>query len=477
LIRRVKVNLAKRAFQYLQSINQGGSGWRPWWSGAILESYAGAWQQNVVVAPTTTLLSFSPVFACVTGIASDIAKVRLMLSRDEDGIWSEIREAHGNSEESELLPLLKNPNHYQDHIKFFESWVLSKLLYGNTYVLKQRESGRVTALYILHPNCVKPLVDENGEIYYGLQRDDLSGLNEDRLEALNDRYGQIAIPAREIIHDRYNCLWHPLIGVSPLYASGASATMGNTIQTNSTNFFNNKSQPGGMLSAPGEISDETASRLKTQFETNFSGTNIGKLFVAGDGLEFKQFSIDAQHAQQVEQLGWTVQDVARAFRYPLWKLGGPTPPYTKPDQAQTMYYTDCLQGYVTAIEECLDNGLELSGGLHTEFDLDELLRMDTDALYESNNKAKGWMKLDEQRFRANLPPLKVGGDTVYMQHQDYSVEAIAKRDAKDDPFAGATTPQPEMPTPNPMPEPPRSIEPDYDLDEFGARELRELINA
>src|SRR5688572_23135879 len=169
--------LAARAFQYLQSISSYGSsgGWTSpwWWPGAVLESYAGAWQQNVVAAPTSTLLSFSPVYACVTGIANDVANLRMKLSRDEDGIWTEI------TENQPWLPLLRNPNHYQNRIQFFNSWMLSKLMYGNTYVLKQRDNrGVVNRLYVLHPSCIRPLVAEDQSVWYKLERDDLSGITE-----------------------------------------------------------------------------------------------------------------------------------------------------------------------------------------------------------------------------------------------------------------------------------------------------------
>lgn len=477
---KTKSKIATRAIQWLlhhrflnlQSLGgYSGGGWGGgWFPGAILESFSGAWQQNVVVAPTPTLLSFSAVFACTTGIASDVAKMRVKLSRNDEGIWEEI------TANQPWLPLLRTPNHYQDRIQFFNSWMLSKLMYGNTYVLKQRDArGVVSSLYCLHPGCVKPLVSEDGGVYYELVRDDLSGIHESTIGELIRRYGRIAIPASEIIHDRMNTLWHPLVGVSPLYACGTTATMGSAIQSAATKFFQNKSLPGGMLTAPGEISDETAARLKENFETNFSGDNVGRMLVVGDGLEFKAFSVDAEKSQQFEQLNFAVEDVARAFRYPLWKLGGKMPPYTKPEQAQTMYYTDCLQVHIEAIELCLDNGLELPLGMGTEFDLDGLMRMDTEALYESLNKAEGWMKVDEQRFKGNYKPLDVGGDTVYKQHQDYSIEALAKRDAKADPFESNATTLQQPPATTP---PAKEIAPaenrslDYDLDEFAAEELR-----
>jgi hypothetical protein len=44
------------------------------------------------------------------------------------------------------------------------------------------------------------------------------------------------------------------------------------------------------------------------------------------------------------------------------------------------------------------------------------------------------MTPNEGRRKLDLKP-KPGGDSVYRQQQDYSIEALAKRDAKDDPFA------------------------------------------
>lgn len=121
-----------REKRVLNSVYNPGQWWGPWW-GPITESFAGAWQTNTVVTGQQTLLSFPPVYACVTGIASDIAKNPIKLTEvDKDGIWNEVTD-------SPFLPVLRKPNHYQNHIQFIEQWVLSKLLHGNTYVLKQRD--------------------------------------------------------------------------------------------------------------------------------------------------------------------------------------------------------------------------------------------------------------------------------------------------------------------------------------------------
>lgn len=36
----------------------------------------------------------------------------------------------------------------------------------------------------------------------------------------------LTVPASEIIHDRMNCLFHPLVGISPIFACGLAAMAG-----------------------------------------------------------------------------------------------------------------------------------------------------------------------------------------------------------------------------------------------------------
>jgi HK97 family phage portal protein len=405
-----------------------------WWGGPH-EPFTGAWQQNITADPQTSILAFSAVYCCMTGIAGDISKMRLKLARDEGGIWTEI------TENSPWLPVLRTPNHYQNRIQFVSDWIVSKLRSGAAYILKERDArGVVNALYVLDPAKVCPLVADNGDVYYRLTEDPLSHVD----ETLSLVKEAIVIPARDIIHDRMTPLWHPLVGVPPLYACAFSTTLGNKIQSNSTTFFANLSRPGGMLVAPGHISDEAAARLKATWETNYAGGNLGKIAVVSDGLTFQPFAVPAEQAQLIDQLRWTVEDVARAFHYPLWKLGGDMPAYANgPEAVTTMYYTDCLQTLIENLETCLDHGLELPPGQGVELDLDDLVRMDTAALYQSNNMGVGggWLSPDEARFRANKKPT-AGGSTPYLQQQNYSLSALAKRDAQPDPFGSARPPAP-----------------------------------
>jgi phage portal protein BeeE len=71
----------------------------------------------------------------------------------------------------------------------------------------------------------------------------------------------------------------------------------------------------------------------------------------------------------------------------------------------------------------------------------------------------GLLKPDEGRRRLNLSPVD-GGDAVYLQQQNYSLAALAKRDAQADPFGTAAPPAPPA---LPAPEPAEPAEPDAEV--------------
>lgn len=382
-------------------------GWLP----VVSESYAGAWQQNVEVS-RDAVLAYHATFACMTLIARDIAKLRIKLVRqDAAGVWTEFKSAS-------YSPVLRKPNNYQTRIQFWESWILSKLSTGNTYVLKVRDNrGVVVQMHILDPQRVRPLISDSGDVYYEIQKDNLSAQGT-----------AITVPGRDVIHDRFNTLFHPLVGLSPIYANGLAATQGLNIQNNSANFFGNSSMPGGILSAVGAISDETATRLKTHWETNYSGRSAGRIAVLGDGLKFQQLAVTAVDAQMIDQLKWTAEVVCSTFHVPPYKIGvGQMPSYNNVQALNVEYYSQCLQSLIEDAELCLDEGLGMAEGIGTEFDLYGLLRMDSVTQMDVLEKSKSVMTLDERRAKLDLKPVD-GGATIYLQQQDHSIEAIAARD-------------------------------------------------
>lgn len=406
----------------LQAWSSSSGGWWP----IIREPFTGAWQRNLEER-TETLIAYHAVYSCITLIASDIAKCQLRLVEETSpDIWEK-------TYSSAFSPVLQKPNNYQTRIQFVESWMTSKLINGNTYVLKQRDQrGVVTALYVLDPTRIKALVAPDGQIYYELAADNLAGVRD-----------SVTVPSSEMIHDMTTVRFHPLCGLPPMAPASLAATHGLDIQRNSISLFRNSGRPGGILTPEATISKEAGERLKEQWEQNYTGMNSGKVAVFTNPLKFQPLAQAAKDAQLIEQLGLSSKMVCSAFSVPAHMVGvGDPPSYNNIEALNQQYLGGCLQKHIEAIELCLDEGLGLTDvpgrKYGTEFDLDGLLRMDTATLIKSEAEAvRGGIKApNEARKRLNLGPV-TGGNTPYLQHQDYSLAALAKRDASDNPFGTA----------------------------------------
>lgn len=431
-----------------------GNGWY-----RVLESFSGAWQHNIVVNRDTVLAN-PYIFACQTLIARDIAKLRLKLVAKSGNIWQE-------AANPAFSPVLRKPNTFQTRNQFWENWFLSKLSNGNTYALKVRDGrGIVTGIYILDPSRVTPLVSDDGQVFYDLAMDNLAGVEQ-----------QVIVPAREMIHDRWNTLFHPLVGLSPIFANGVAATQGLNIQNDSAAFFGNRSRPGGVLTAPGKIDQATADRLKEAFTANYSGANAGKVAVLGDGLEFKHVAVSAEDSKMVEQLKMTAEAIAATYHVPLYKIGaGPIPTAGNVQTLNLEYYSQCLQSLIEDAESVMDEALGLDGfTIGVEFDIDNLLRMDGKTQMEviKEGIGAGVLAPDEGRAKINLPPV-AGGGTPYLQEQNYSLEALSKRDAKEDPW-GKDVPL-ALPAPEPVEEPEVEDEKSFDA-AMALLEMRKAMEA
>lgn len=399
-------------------------GWFPW---SIKEPFSGAWQKNVEWK-RETVLSFYAIFACVSLISSDISKMRIRMVRHSNGIWSEIPITQDYG-------VLTKPNNYQTWIQFAENWMNSKLIRGNAYILIDQDGrGRIKAMHVLNPDLVQVLVSDDGEVFYQLSQDNLSGIKE----------VGVTIPARYMIHDRFNCLFHPLCGLSPIFACGLAASQGLSIQKNATVFFENMSRPSGILTSVGNIDAKNAKDIKEAWETNYSNGKIGSVAVLSGDMKYQALTVNAKDAEMVDQLRMTAEVCCSAYRVPKHKVGvGDAPSYNNIEALDQQYYSQCLQSLIEAMELLLDEALGLKGDVGVELDLGTLLRMDTKTQMETLKEGVdgGILTPNEARARLDLKGL-TGGDTIYLQQQDWPMDQLSKRSVSE---LAPNAPAPETP--------------------------------
>jgi HK97 family phage portal protein len=407
LVQRQKAEAALQAVSTARGLS--------WWWPIIREATTGAWQRNEEIT-VDNVLSNPTLNACVTLISTDTGSMCPLIVEYEA---NDVPSAIDNPAYSAFL---REPNHYQVPSQFYSWWMVSKLTQGNTYALKARDDRRVVRrLYILDPCRTRVLVAPDGSVFYQLDptTPDLSGLSE-----------RVIVPASEIVHDVMCPFFHPLIGVSPIFAAGWPSLLAKHINNNAQNLFANGSSPGGIITAPGHISIETAQRLKADFDTNYSGDNFGKVAVLGDQMAYTPMGMNtAVDSQLIDILRWSDEQIAKVFHMPLFKVGGPLPPYSSVEAVTQLYYTDCLNGLSVQLEQVMTKGLELPIGRKFQFNRNDLLRMDSATTMEIAKEGVGGgiFTPNEARRRFDLPPI-TGGNTIYLQQQDYSIDALFRRD-------------------------------------------------
>lgn len=369
--------------------------------GYVHEPFAGAWQMNRECFGPTGL--FSAVYACIAVIAGDVSKLPPKIRR---------RLPNGSKEDFDNHPaarVLYYPNSYQTRVDFWGQFMSSCLFTGNTYVyLVRDERGVISEMHILDPRRVRVMLAEDGSVFYHIGSEPLAEL-----------IGTAYLPARDVLHHRLLCMAHPLCGTTPLYAAGVSAMTGQTIQSNSHAFFANMSRASGVLTAPGKISLDLAARLKTEWDQNFKGGQMGRTAVLGEGMKWEPLTISAADAQLIEQLRWSVEDVARCFRVPSYMLTDASKiSFKNAEQLARNYYSQTLQYHIESIEARIDLAFDLRNDIYCEFDLSALLRMEFDARMSAYQTAinSGVLAINEARKLEELPPVE-GGDEPLVQSQ------------------------------------------------------------
>lgn len=367
----------------------------------------GSWQMNRN-APHRglELVAFSAVYACVNTIASDIAKLPVEIFEIDldDGARSVRRRDY-------YAELFRRPNQYQTGADFLLAFVQSYLLQGNTYchVAKRNGRGEPTELHVLNPYKVKALITDAGQIFYECGEDFLAGLKPNTI-----------IPERDMIHHRLALLpGFPLQGITPIFAAAASSALGLQILRESQQFFGNASRPSGLLSSEQHISDDLSKRYKQEWDDAYRGQEFGKTALLGGGMKWQPLTITAQDAQLIEQLRYSVEDVARVFRVPPFMLGDMSKvSYRNTEMLQRIYLSGCLSTHLEAIQQRFEYAFGFEQQFQIRFDLSAMLRTEIDVRFAAYQQglSGGWLAPNEVRAEEGLPPVE-GGDEPRMQSQ------------------------------------------------------------
>jgi HK97 family phage portal protein len=303
---------------------------------------------------------------------------------------------------------------------FYQSIVVSILLAGNSYTrILRGQDGNAIALRNLDPTRTEPRMNRQGFIEFVFDQ-------------------TTVIPAEDIIH--ITDLRRPgaVKGDSRVDQLKDVLGISRALDEWSARYFSQGTVSSGIISYPGEMSQEQADRLKSQFEKNSSGLrNAHRPNVLTGGAKFERISDNAQEATLVEAKKFALEEVARIFKLQPSMLGSQVPgvrAYASQEQDAIQFVTLTIRPLVFKIEEAFGRLLRpTSPSAFLRFNLEGLLRGDIQARYAAYSQGvqAGFLSINDIHRLEDMRPVD-GGDEyrVPLSHVNLSAAGIVEEDKR-----------------------------------------------
>lgn len=246
-------------------------------------------------------MQYATVFACVRVLAESVGQLPLHLYRRQD------RETLKALDHPLYSVLHVSPSPFQTAQEWKEWNVASLATYGNAYAQIIRLRGSVRELNAMPPAAVKPKRNPGSlETFYEVT------LSDGKPETL---------PAREVLHLRLFSL-NGLTGASPIAYAREAIGLGIGAEVFGAKLFENGATPGGVVSFPNELDDESYERIKASWDARHQGAdNAHKVAILEQGGSFKEIGFPAKDAQFLETRKYQRSEIAGIFRVPPHMIG------------------------------------------------------------------------------------------------------------------------------------------------------------
>jgi len=344
-------------------------------------------------------LSIAAVWQAVRVISETVASLPLILYR-RDGA------ARTRAAEHSLYFLLHDqPNPETPALVWRETILAHALTWGNGYAEIQRDFlGNPIALWIMTPDTIEPVRDEEDHLVYRQRRTD---------------GGYTVIPAADVFHIRGLC-WDGLKGYSVVKTARDSLGLTMATERFGARWFGSGSRPSGVLEHPGRLSDDARTRLRDDWERLHSGVaNSSRVAILEEGLKFEALSVPPEDAQFLGTRQFQLGEVARWFNLPPSKLRDTqASSYSSLEMENLQFLSETLRPWLIRFEQEISAKLlrpEERRTHYAEFLVEGLLRADQSTRYQAYAVGRnwGWLSVNEIRARENLDPIP-GGDE-YLQ--------------------------------------------------------------
>lgn len=345
-----------------------------------------------------TAIRMSTVYACVRLLGDTISSLPLgaYVRRGRNRI--SYAAVYG-----EVPTWVNNPNPETTRLEFYEQIIASLNLEGNAFILKvMDELGDVVELYCLNPRDVLVERPIPGEPVRYRVRDAVGNFS-------------FTLDANQIVHIPLFRLPGQLLGLGPIGAARVTLGSAMAAEVYAASYFGNAANPGGVIEAPGDMTEEQVSDLARDWNITHTGPyRAGKIGVLTGGASFKPLTLNAADAQLLEVRRFGVEEIARLFRVPVSLLGHPVAgamSFASVEAQNLSFVQHSLRPLLERIEQALSPLLPEPDGF-IKFNLDALLRGTTIERYDAYTKGlrEGFLSLNDVRAVEDLSPLGEAGD-------------------------------------------------------------------
>jgi HK97 family phage portal protein len=209
---------------------------------------------------------------------------------------------------------------------------------------------------------------------------------------------------------------NPLLGESPLAAIAPAIANALTLRDTQGRMLRNASFPLTILTTAGKLSDETMSRIRTNWDQNFARGNQGRTAILGDGFEADTLDLaKCIDLQLVEGFNAHVREIGRAWGVPVTLLNETAElSYNSAIEASRTFVLHSLRPWLARIEGELNRKLltaeERAAGRRVRFDDSRLMLAPGTETSEflSRMVSAGIMTPDEARNRIGLGDIEGG---------------------------------------------------------------------
>lgn len=274
-----------------------------------------------------------------------------------------------------------------------EELTTDALLSGHGFALVVRNgAGDPVELHRLPPETVQVEADDFGEPTYTVRYAD----------------GSRSYTYQEVVHIQ------AFGGASPITLGREAIGLAMAFEGHIAKLFANGASPGGVITNPKTMGEESKTNLGRAWNDKFSGPKAGGVAILDEGMQYHQITMTLTDAQFAENRLEQIREIARVFRVPptmLFELTRGTWSNTEEMARQFLQVTlkPWLTEWIWAYSRCLLTADERRE-LYAEFVTDDLTTTDTAARAAAYGqyRSMGVLTANEVRAGLNLSPREDG---------------------------------------------------------------------